>query len=174
MPEFTEQFVHPPFPKYPLMVWVERISAPPLQCSTAICRENSGEIVLHYNGAPLQCSTISPEFSLQISVLHCNGGADIRSTPNTGWGMFFGGVRLLWTMMIFQKKLLSFSSLSLVYGPYGVGDVFWRWQITMNNDDISKESTVIFIIELGIWPIRACPNFIRGGGRFLAVLGYYR
>ena len=26
--------------------------------------------------------TISPELSLQISVLHCNGGADIRSTPN--------------------------------------------------------------------------------------------
>ena len=65
----------------PLEVGVERISAPPLQCSTDICRENSGEIVLHYNGAPLQCSTISPEFSLQISVLHCNGDADIRSTP---------------------------------------------------------------------------------------------
>ena len=64
-----------------LSVGVERISAPPLKCSTDICRENSSEIVLHYNGAPLQCSTTSPEFSLQISVLHFNGGADIRSTP---------------------------------------------------------------------------------------------
>ena len=76
---------------------------------------------------------------------------------HTGWGTFFGGVRLLWIVMIFQKNLLSFSSLSLVYDPYehvpisyGVGDVFWRWQVTMDIDDISKESTVIFIIELGI------------------------
>ena len=76
---------------------------------------------------------------------------------HTGWGTFFGGVRLLWIVMIFQKNLLSFSSMSLVYDPYehvpisyGVKDVFWQCYVTMNNDDISKESTVVFIIELGI------------------------
>ena len=72
-------------------------------------------------------------------------------------GDVFGGVRLLWIVMIFQKNLLSFSSMSLVYDPYehvpisyGVKDVFWQCYVTMNNDDISKESTVVFIIELGI------------------------
>ena len=31
---------------------------------------------------------------------------------------FFGGGRLLWIMMMFQQKLLKFSSLSLIYGLY--------------------------------------------------------
>ena len=36
----------------------------------------------------------------------------------------------------------------------------------MDIDDISTESIVIFIIELGIWVIRACANFIQGGNVF--------
>ena len=36
----------------------------------------------------------------------------------------------------------------------------------MDIDDMSKESVVIFIIELGIWVIRACANFIRSGHTF--------
>ena len=31
---------------------------------------------------------------------------------------FFGGYRLLWTMMIFEKNPLSFSSKSMVYDSY--------------------------------------------------------
>ena len=83
---------------------------------------------------------------------------------HTGWGTFFGGVRLLWTMMIFQKNLLSFSSMSLVYDPYehvpisyGVGDVFWQRQVTMDSDDISKESTVNFIINFRYYPYDYVP-----------------
>ena len=40
---------------------VERISAPPLQCRTDICRDNSGEIAFSLD-------TISPELSLQIHI----------------------------------------------------------------------------------------------------------
>ena len=54
-----------------LEVGVERISAPPSQCSTDIWRENSGEIVLHCNGAPLKCSTISPMEVLQRGPSWC-------------------------------------------------------------------------------------------------------
>jgi len=36
----------------------------------------------------------------------------------------------------------------------------------MDIDDILTESIVIFIIELGIWVIRTCANFIRGGDVF--------
>ena len=91
---------------------------------------------------------------------------------HTRWGTKFDSGRLLWIVMIFQKNLLSFSSLSLVYDPYehvpisyGVGDKIWQRKVTMDSDDISRESTVIFIIELGIWPIRAC-QFHTGWGIF--------
>ena len=42
----------------------------------------------------------------------------------------------------------------------------------MDDDDVSTEFIVIFIIELGIWVIRASGKSVRTGGRFLAVLGY--
>ena len=35
---------------------------------------------------------------------------------------------------------------------------FW---VTIENYDVSTELIIIFIIELGIWVILACPNFIR-------------
>ena len=46
--------------------------------------------------------------------------------------------------------------------------------VTMDNDDVSQESIVIFINELGIWVVRVSgnlgcngrPNF--GGGRFVS------
>ena len=40
--------------------------------------------------------------------------------------------------------------------------VFWRLQVTIENDDVSTKLIIIFIIEIGIWVILACPNFIRG------------
>ena len=44
----------------------------------------------------------------------------IRVCPNLGCngGTFFDSGRLLWIMMIFEQKLLKFSSYSLVYGSY--------------------------------------------------------
>ena len=40
--------------------------------------------------------------------------------------------------------------------------VFWQLLVTVENDDLSTKLIIIFIIELGIWVIRACANFIRG------------
>ena len=44
----------------------------------------------------------------------------IRASGNLGCngGTFFGGGRLQRIMMMFQQKLLKFSSLSLIYGLY--------------------------------------------------------
>ena len=39
---------------------------------------------------------------------------------------------------------------------------FWQLLVTIENDDVSTKLIIIFIIELGIWVIRACANFIRG------------
>ena len=68
---------------------------------------------------------------------------------------FFDSCRLLWIVMIFQKNLLSFSSLSLVYDPYehvlisyGVGDVF----------AIVRIVTVTMQHMLGIWVVRVTGN----------------
>ena len=60
----------------------------------------------------------------------------------------------------------------MVYGSYehvpisyGVVTFFYSW-VTVENDDVSTELIRNFIIELGIWVIRACANFIRGLSRF--------
>ena len=45
-------------------------------------------------------------------------------------------------------------------------DIFWRWKVTTDNDDVSEKSIIIFIIELGIWVIRASGNFGCNGGMF--------
>ena len=44
--------------------------------------------------------------------------------------------------------------------------VFWQVLVTIENYDVSTELIIIFIIELGIWVILACPNFIRSGDTF--------
>ena len=36
----------------------------------------------------------------------------------------------------------------------------------MDDDDVSTKSIVIFTIEVGIWVIRACPNFGCNGRPF--------
>ena len=38
----------------------------------------------------------------------------------------------------------------------------------MENDDVLTKSIVIFIIEIGVWVIRACPNFGCNGRPFFA------
>ena len=38
--------------------------------------------------------------------------------------------------------------------------VFWQLLVTIEKDDVSIESIVMFIIVLGIWVIWACANFI--------------
>ena len=38
---------------------------------------------------------------------------------------------------------------------------FLQLLVTIKNDDLSTKLIIIFIIDLGIWVIRACPNFIR-------------
>ena len=45
-------------------------------------------------------------------------------------------------------------------------DVFWRWKVTLDNDYVSTKSITIFIIELGVWVIRASGNFGCNGGTF--------
>ena len=49
---------------------------------------------------------------LGIWVILASGNLGCNGRP------FFGGGRLLWIMMMFQQKLLKFSSLSLIYGLY--------------------------------------------------------
>ena len=72
------------------------------------------------------------------------------------------------------------SSLSLVYGSYEhvpfhirglsrfltVAGYYRKWWCI-------NKLIIKFIIELGIWVIRACPVFIRALSRFLAVADYY-
>ena len=38
---------------------------------------------------------------------------------------------------------------------------FWRQMVTVDYDGVSTKLMIILMIELGIWVIRACPNFIR-------------
>ena len=45
-------------------------------------------------------------------------------------------------------------------------DVFWRWKVTLDNDYVSTKSITIFIIELGVWVLRASGNFGCNGGTF--------
>ena len=56
----------------------------------------------------------------------------------------------------------------------GVVTFFLQLLVTVENDDVSTELIRIFIIELGIWVIRACANFIRGLSRFFTAVGYCR
>ena len=54
--------------------------------------------------------------------------------------------------------------------------------VTVDYDGVSTKLMIILMIELGIWVIRACPNFIRSGPTFqgkwfgyygACVMGYY-
>ena len=38
--------------------------------------------------------------------------------------------------------------------------------VTVDYDGVSTKLMIILMIELGIWVIRACPNFIRSGHTF--------
>ena len=76
---------------------------------------------------------------------------------------------------------LWYWSLSLVYGSYehvpfhirnllrflAVAGYYRKWWCF-------NKLIMIFIIELGIWVLRACDVFVRGLLPFLAVAGYYR
>ena len=43
---------------------------------------------------------------------------------------------------------------------------FWRQMVTIDYDGVSTHLMIILMIELGIWVILACPNFIRSGDTF--------
>ena len=43
---------------------------------------------------------------------------------------------------------------------------FWRLMVTVDYDGVSTHLMIILMIELSIWVIRACANFIRGGDTF--------
>ena len=43
---------------------------------------------------------------------------------------------------------------------------FSRQMVTKDNDEVATKLMMILMIELGIWVILACPNFIRGGDTF--------
>ena len=43
---------------------------------------------------------------------------------------------------------------------------FLRQMVTVDYDGVSTKLMIILMIELGIWVILACPNFIRGGDTF--------
>ena len=51
---------------------------------------------------------------------------------------------------------------------------FSRLMVTIDYDGVSTKLMIILIIELGIWVIRACPNFIRGVVTLFKANGYYR
>ena len=46
--------------------------------------------------------------------------------------------------------------------------------VTTDYDGVSTKLMIILMIELGIWVIRACANFIRGVVTLLEANGYYR
>ena len=46
------------------------------------------------------------------------------------------------------------------------GSHFWRQMVTIDYDGFSTKLTIILMIELGIWVIRATGNFIRSGDTF--------
>ena len=43
---------------------------------------------------------------------------------------------------------------------------FSRPMVTIDYDGVSTKLMIILMIELGIWVILACPNFIRSGDTF--------
>ena len=43
---------------------------------------------------------------------------------------------------------------------------FWMLMVTIDYDGVSTKFMIILMIELGIWVIRACANFIRSGPTF--------
>ena len=43
---------------------------------------------------------------------------------------------------------------------------FWRQMVTVDYDGVSTKLMIILMIELGIWVILACVNFIRSGHTF--------
>ena len=51
----------------------------------------------------------------------------------------------------------SMSQFHKGYGRFLTASVL----VTLENDDVSTRLITIFIVELSIWVIPACPNFIR-------------
>ena len=51
---------------------------------------------------------------------------------------------------------------------------FSRQMVTIDYDGVSTHLMIILMIELGIWVIRACANFIRVRDVFLTAAGYCR
>ena len=43
---------------------------------------------------------------------------------------------------------------------------FSRQMVAVDYDGVSTKLMIILMIELGIWVVRACANFIRGGHTF--------
>ena len=53
-----------------------------------------------------------------------------------------------------------------MYQFHTQGSHFWRQMVTTDYDGVSTKLMIILMIELGIWVIRACANFIRSGHTF--------
>ena len=76
------------------------------------------------------------------------------------WSMYDG---LLWSVKNGLLWYMGHTSMSQFHTEWSH---FWRQMVTIDYDGVSTHLMIILMIELGIWVIRACANFIRRGPTF--------